>query len=135
MINNPERVIDFLRNNRLLSFSTISSETNSPQISLVYYVLGDSNDLFVSASSESDKIKNILKNNRVAMLVGQEVDPIVLQIEGTAEIVTDVALKMKLLLSISNAANQNVNSYNMPHNFIKVQRDPLACSRKPDVAC
>ena len=102
------RVWEFLRRNRLATIATISSENNSPQVSLIYYVTDENFHLYIVTSTESRKIRNILKNNKVALCIGQEVEPLVLQIEGDAKILDNQEKKIEIAhryLDIANTSN------------------------------
>lgn len=105
----------FLKNNNLATIATISAESNSPQASLVYYVTDDNFHICIVTSTESRKIKNIFKNNKVALVIGQEVKPLVLQIEGEASIVDDQDKKRLVVNSYLDIANMsNPESANFP---------------------
>ena len=63
-------------------------------------------------STESRKIRNIFKNNKVALVIGQEVEPLVLQIEGEAKMVDDQDKKREIAsryLELANQSNPNSN--------------------------
>ncbi len=114
---------EFLKNNRLATIATISSESNNPQASFVYYVTDDNFHVYIVTSTESRKIRNIFKNNKVALVIGQEVKPLVLQIEGEAKMVDDQDKKREianLYLEITNKSNPE--SINLPP-ILKIPSD------------
>lgn len=105
---------EFLKNNKLSTIATMSFEGN-PQASLIYYVTDDNFHIYMVTSTESRKIKNILRNNKVALVIGQEVEPIVLQMEGEAQIIDDQDKKREIANRYLESANQsNPKSINWP---------------------
>ena len=116
IFKNPAAV-NFLRANRLGVLATSSHEDNSPQTAFVYYVLNKELDIFILTSKESRKFKNITKNSKVSFLVGQEIDPVVLQIEGMASVVVDTDLKFEVTKLLATAANANPKSLSFPPQF------------------
>ena len=116
-IFNDTGAANFLRSHRLGVLATSSHENNSPQTALVYYVLDEELNIFILTSRESRKCKNIIQNNKVSFLIGQEVNPIVLQLEGMASIVTDANIKFKITKLLAAAANANPKSLSFPPQF------------------
>ncbi|OGE33097.1 hypothetical protein A3C59_02880 [Candidatus Daviesbacteria bacterium RIFCSPHIGHO2_02_FULL_36_13] len=111
---NSKRSLEFLKNNRLATIATMSLEGN-PQASLIYYVTDDNFHIYMVTSTESRKIKNIFRKNKVALVIGQEVEPIVLQIEGEAKIVDDQDKKKEIANRYLKLANEsNPKSINWP---------------------
>lgn len=112
---NSFKAWEFLKNNKLATIATISVENNGPQASLVYYVNNDNFHIFMVTSTESRKVKNIFKNNKVALVIGQEIKPLVLQIEGEASIVDDQDKKREIVSRYLDIANEsNPESINFP---------------------
>ena len=105
---------EFLKNNRLASLATISSEENAPQASLIYYIASENFHIYIVTAKDSRKFKNITKNNKVALVVGQEMDPLVLQLEGTTEIVEDESKIHDLSSRYLEIANSNTKTPNWP---------------------
>ena len=116
IFENPAAV-NFLCANRLGVLATSSHEDDSPQTAFVYYVLNKELDIFILTSKESRKFKNITKNSKVSFLVGQEIDPVVLQIEGLASVVVDANLKFEVTKLLATAANANPKSLSFPPQF------------------
>ena len=116
-IFNDTGAVNFLRSHRLGVLATSSHEDNSPQTALVYYVLDKELNIFILTSRESRKCKNIIQNNKVSFLIGQEVDPIVLQLEGIASVVTDTKIKFEVAKLLAVAANANPKSLSFPPQF------------------
>jgi general stress protein 26 len=88
-----ERCIDFLRSTHLAVLSTVSKE-GSPQSATLFFHVGD----IVSPSDfrvyfvtrrDSRKFSNLLASPhpKVALVVGTELEPYSVQIEGTAEFI------------------------------------------------
>jgi uncharacterized pyridoxamine 5'-phosphate oxidase family protein len=117
--------IEFIRSNRLVSFATIAADSGFPQLSYVYYIMNGEHQIFIATTENSRKIKNIKKNNKVALLIGSEVEPQVAQIEGVASVVSELELRLEILMRISTVANQNPNSLNMPPLVTLLKRSDL----------
>lgn len=96
-----------LVNNKLAVLSTISSESNSPQSSAIYYVNDENFHLFMITPKDSKKAKNILKNNKVSLVVVEEKNSVELQIEGVVEMVEDPERKSYLADRYLNTAGIN----------------------------
>lgn len=104
----------FLQDNRLAALATISANENVPQASLVYYYTNENLQIYISTAKNSRKLANITKNNKVALVVGQEMEPIVLQLEGVAEIIEDVEKINELTKCYLEVANTNAKVANWP---------------------
>jgi len=116
---NPDKVSSlkawqFLKSNRLAALATISSQENTPQASLIYYLTDENFHIYIVTSKESRKFKNITKNNKVALVVGQEMDPVVIQLEGTVEMVEDKSKIHELSSRYLEVANKNTKTLNWP---------------------
>lgn len=104
---------EFLKENRLCAFATISAERNVPQVAYMYYIADDVYRIVLSTEKHSKKLANIAVNKQVALVIGQEVEPITLQLEGIAEVITDIQEKEKLIERYAEIANTN-RSNNLP---------------------
>ena len=107
-------VRNFLRKNRLCTLTTISWDSGYPESSLVYYVIDKNLDIFFLTSPDSRKIKNIAKDKRVALLIGQEIEPYVVQIQGVAEILKSPGNRAQIIDSLVAIANNNPKSLTFP---------------------
>lgn len=109
MIKNEEtkNAWEFLQKNRLATLATIAANALIPQAALVYYLTDDSHKIYIATEQHSQKITNIAKNNHVAVVIGQEKVPVTLQIEGTADIITDSAETKRLIGLYAIIANDN----------------------------
>ncbi len=103
----------FLTSNRLAAIATVNSE-NAPEASFVYYLTDDNFHLYIVTAKDSRKIKNISQNNKVALVVGQEMEPIVMQVEGTIKLVEDEDKKHELSHRYLETANINTRTPNWP---------------------
>ncbi|MEX2028435.1 MAG: pyridoxamine 5'-phosphate oxidase family protein [Candidatus Curtissbacteria bacterium] len=101
---------EFLRKNRLAVLATFSVEKGTPQAALVYYIVDDSFKIYIAASKNSSKVKNIMAYENVALVVAQEVEPEELQIEGTASFVNNPAHKSQIMELIVKVADDNPKS-------------------------
>lgn len=107
-------VWEFLRNNRLVTVATLSAEKKTPEASLVYYSFENLPYIYISTYKDSRKLKNIVANDTVALVISDEAKATVLQIEGTAKVLQDSNVKMEVIEKISKVANQNPQSSFFP---------------------
>lgn len=107
------KALEFLCDNRMAVLSTIS-ESGESQSSLVYYVVDEHFPLFVITTKESRKVKNILKNNKVSLVIYSEIPPIELQLEGIAEIVESHEKKNQMSERYLEVSNKNPDTINWP---------------------
>lgn len=105
--------VKFLTDNRLAVISTVSHHS-TPQSAFIYYVVDENYDIYFITTKESRKLKNILENNLVALVIAQEVEPYELQIEGIGEVIKDMGKKMVILDKYSRRANENPKAFNWP---------------------
>ncbi len=108
------KALNFLCDNRLAVLSTVSPESDMPQSALVYYVVDESFPLFIVTIKQSRKIKNLLKNQKVSLVIFSEIPPIELQIEGTAEIIEDPHKKNQMSERYLEVSNKNPETLNWP---------------------
>lgn len=83
----PE-ALELITSHHSLSIATYSDERQRPQVATIYYVFLD-DELYVVAHSTTSKVKNILSNGKLALVITDENTPKTLQIEGRGEIITD----------------------------------------------
>ena len=107
------KALEFLCDNRTAVLSTVS-ESGAPQSSLIYYVVDEHFPLFIITTKESRKIKNILKNSKVSLVIYSEIPPIELQLEGTAEIVENPEKKNQMSERYLEISNKNPDTLNWP---------------------
>lgn len=79
---------DFLRSNNLGVLSTLSRE-GVVQGSAIYYTTDDSGNVYILTKEGTDKARNILANDQVALTVTDTFNMQTLQIQGAASVVTD----------------------------------------------
>lgn len=104
---------EYLRLQRMGTIATLNKD-GSPHTAMVYYTADDKGHIFMATMKDSQKAKNIADNAKVAMQIGQEENAKTLQLEGEAEIVTQVAEKVFVLSQIAQVANANPNVMNFP---------------------
>lgn len=107
------KALEFLCDNRIAVLSTIS-ESGKPQSSLIYYVVDEKFPLFIITTKESRKVKNILHNDKVSLVISSEIPPVELQLEGTAEIVSDPMKKEQMSERYLEVSNKNPDTLNWP---------------------
>lgn len=78
-------VLAFLENSLLGVIATISPE-GLPQAATVHMLADDDFNVYFVTQRSSRKFKNIMKQPKVALVIGAELDPRTVQIEGVAEL-------------------------------------------------
>lgn len=106
------KAFEFLCDNRLAVLSTVSLE-NKPESALVYYVVDGKTVYFIS-SRISRKLRNLLTNDRISLVVFKEFPPLEIQVEGTAETINDSKLKSYIAKLYLEKANKNPQTINWP---------------------
>lgn len=82
-----EEILGFLKKNVLATISTVNPQTLQPESALVAFCEFDNLEILVTTLKGSRKYVNLLKNDKVAMVIGLEQDPrrwATLQYEGKA---------------------------------------------------
>ena len=119
------RINSFLSSQRLGVIATLSFQDKSPEVAMVYYAIDENFNIFILTSKKSRKFQNIIKNKKVAFLVGQEVDPVVIQMEGVASIVVDPDIKIKIEQKLTRLGNLNPDSLSFPPSFYLSQKNEI----------
>lgn len=122
-----KEVNDFLCGNNMAVVATISSETNSPQAGLIYYIADDEGHIYFATANDSRKLINIRKHGGVAFVVGHGVKSIELQIEATAREVTDDVQKSDVIGKIALIANNSPKSSGWPPLLTLSMKSGVTC--------
>ena len=80
-------VLDFLKSQKIGVVSTVLGA--QPQSANVYYTTDESLNIYFITPVNCRKYFNIQSNNKVSFVVGTENPPQTVQVDGTAEVVTD----------------------------------------------
>lgn len=120
----PESVTTFIKSNRLAVIATVAPN-GIPEAALVYY--GWDQDLKIDCCTynTSRKFQNIQTNNKVALVIGQEVKAVELQLQGTAEIVTDKSKKADMMDKYAKKATENRDSIYFPPLLSLTAESPM----------
>ncbi len=108
-----QKAWEFLKSNRLATIATVSEE-NTPHTSLIYYITGENFHIYMVIAKDSRKFKNISQNNKVALVVRHDMEPLVVQLNGVAKIVEDENEKHQLSNQYLEIANSNTKTPNWP---------------------
>ena len=65
-----DRVREFLREDHLAVVSTLNKD-GSPHVTTIYYLLSDDGTLIMCTPGHSQKIKNLRRDSRIALCVGE----------------------------------------------------------------
>lgn len=112
--NFSKKILDFLYDNRLAVIVTISEETGFPQGAMVYYSVGEGSSIYFGTSKNSKKVRNIKKNDKMAIVIAQEVEPKILQLEGIGKVIDDFYTRGKVSEDILKVANSNSKPFVWP---------------------
>ncbi len=82
-----QEVLKFLKEKQLAVVSTASSAGKPEAATVIYFIDDDFNFYFVTRRN-TRKFENLQSNSNVAIVVGTELLPVTVQIEGTAELVS-----------------------------------------------
>lgn len=85
-------IIDFLRAKHIAVVATVAKDGGAPHSATVFYHLGDvvsasSFSLYFVTRRHTRKFSDLLADQRVSMVVGTELEPFSVQIDGTAEFI------------------------------------------------
>lgn len=109
----PDNVTEFLKGNRLAVVATVSQQ-NTPEAALLYYGLDEEFHIYCCTYKKSRKFLNIESNNKIALVIGQEVNALTLQLEGSARIITDKVEKAEAMETYAKKATENENLIYFP---------------------
>lgn len=109
-----EALTQFLNQSHVGIIATVSAASGSPQSSVIYFIYDGQRTLYFVCAKSSQKLANIVKLPRVAVTVLHEQQPIEVQIEGTAQIVTEETAKESIVVKIGTMANAHPRSLGWP---------------------
>lgn len=114
-------VLKFLKEKDLSVISTVSP-TGKPESATVIYFIDDDLNFYFVTRHNTRKFRNLQSNKNVAIVVGVELKPVTVQIEGTAELVSDEKGKSLLMAEIIKRP-QIKSLYFGP--FLELDKDPV----------
>ena len=82
-----QEVLKFLKEKELAVVSTVSAASKPESATVIYFIDDEFNFYFITRRN-TRKFENLQLNKNVALVVGTELMPITVQIEGTAELIT-----------------------------------------------
>lgn len=109
----PESVMSFIKSNRIAVIATVAPN-NIPEAALVYYGSDSKLHIFLCTYDKSRKFQNIKSNNQVALVIGEESKAVVLQLQGTAKIITDKSQKAEMMDKYAKKATENQEAIYFP---------------------
>lgn len=112
--NERDVVWDFIKTNKLAVMATIAAEKNAPEAALVYYTSDKDHKIFIATAKDSRKLRNIEAHKHVALVIKHDSEATVLQLEGTAKIITDKSIQANLLEEIAKVSNSDERSSYFP---------------------
>jgi len=114
-----KETLKFLSENVTAAVSTVSFE-GEPEVATMYYYTDDNFNFYFITSKNSQKLKNIETNQKVAIVVGFGPTPITVQAGGIAEVSTD--FKEELV----NKVLEKINFYSVDQlPFLQLQKNGL----------
>lgn len=93
-----QNALNFLKSNSIAIVATVAGD-GKPQAATVNYFIDDNFNIYFATRTNTRKFKNLIANKNIALVVGAGPDPKTLQINGTAERITDgvFAATLKML--------------------------------------
>lgn len=92
--------IEFLKSHQTAVFSTVDRDGNVAG-AVVYYFVDENNQIYILTKAETHKTHNVLANHRIALTIYSSRKLQTLQIQGQAEIESDVTKKQKVYSELS----------------------------------
>ncbi len=111
-MNKEKLVAEYLEDSRLMQVATVDGD--KPWICTVYFVCDERKNLYWMSTPERRHSKEIKNHNKVAVAIVVKHDwPIIgLQVEGVAEMITDID-------EIESVASKYVAKYGVGKDFVK----------------
>jgi len=82
------KVLDYLRHKQLAVIATASIK-GEPEAATIGYFIDDNFDFYFITRRQSRKFKNLIENRMAAIVVGTELAPTTVQMQGTAHLLED----------------------------------------------
>lgn len=82
----------FLRENYLMSLATVASDMR-PSVSVMVYVLDEDFHFYFVTHMDARKVRNLIQNPRVGLVIWQNGQKMLVQAEGTASVVDDASTR------------------------------------------
>jgi uncharacterized pyridoxamine 5'-phosphate oxidase family protein len=96
--------LEFLSQNKVGVVATVSPDS-IPQAALVYYIFRPERELYFMTKMSARKYKNLVKNNRIGIVIGTMDAPITVQLQGTASRIEDAEAEAHMLEKLLQTAN------------------------------
>lgn len=101
-----QRILDFIKSQRLTVISTVDTDNNKPEAACIAFAEKDNLDLIFGTSNKSRKYQNLQTNQNVSFVIGWTDEFGTVQYEGVAtELLGDEAQEHGVIL-----ANKNENA-------------------------
>lgn len=106
------KAFEFLCDNKVGVLTTISAY-NLPESAVIYYIV-QGKDIYIISRENTAKIQNILRNNKVSLVMFKEIPPVELQIQGTAGVINEAGQKASISSLYLETASKNGGVENWP---------------------
>ncbi len=87
-----EEMITFLKEHEIATFSTVDRD-DTVHGAVVYYVVGEENNIYIMTKSETQKAHDIFGNKQVALTIFDSYELQTMQLEGEAEVEANQKIK------------------------------------------
>ncbi|MBI1863192.1 pyridoxamine 5'-phosphate oxidase family protein [Candidatus Microgenomates bacterium] len=121
-----KEINDFITGSSIAVLATLAPD-GSPQAGIVFYYTDGEGHIYFATAKDSRKLINIQKQPQVALVIGHDVNPTELQIEGKATELTDDAKINEVIGKIAIISNSNPKTAGWP--------PLLSLSMKSGVTC
>lgn len=105
-----QQALAFVRKNKLAVISTVSIEGKPEAATILYYCDNDFNFFFLTRN-DTRKVVNLTSNKHVAIVIGTELGPSTMQMEGIAERVSAVEAQNEFIKELSKDSILNALYY------------------------
>ena len=82
------KCMEFLQNKMTAVIATVT-DTNTPAASTIYYTVDENFTLYFMTKKFTNKVKSLVNNQEVALVIGYDNEPVTVQFHGIAEQITD----------------------------------------------
>lgn len=101
-----KQFLDFIKSKPTAVISTISPE-NYPESATIFFTVDENLVFYFMTKSFTRKYSNIISNNKVALVIGTENEPVTAQIHGAAEQILDKEEANKRLEQLKTVFTKN----------------------------
>lgn len=103
-------VSDFIKDHAEAVIATIDGN-GQPSTSVIFYVIGDKDEMFFITKTKTAKYENLKLNNKAAITIVDKNKPIAVNSVGTTSEITDVNDKDKIMQEVFKLSYSELHDY------------------------